>query len=376
MIWYVTADPLIILYIVALIISIAFLIWFFRWSKSYVSAWDQAYRDSSAKYSFFSPGGGEKFSFIIREIFSVPPGWLIKKRKTIQIILLMTVALFLEGLAFSYILQQSQNLNLAARVDLPELTNQTIDSRLDIIFSSITTVIFPMLAFPILVLSSRVRRAARRTAVHSMEEVRTKDTRAPLLFLRSFHDDQVSFTQNDFGNIFQRALVRGSLFSNLDELLTERYWHIGPVIAIGKPGETLPPLGAARAYLVGESWHTIMANLMREARVIIISLDHTEGVMWELRHAYETGCLNKVLIFIPPRHHGDTRLIMNTLAVLGIEAGTLETVAGSAIAIIPISDGYMVGCCSNRTDSYAYDFVMRVGLHAILENRQRLLELH
>jgi len=379
MVWHIASDPLIVVYAIGLTVSIAFLIWFLRWTKSYLAAWDQACRESPTEYTFYSPGGGRAFKFMIREIFSIPPGWLIDKKKIIKIVLLMSIALFLEGLSISYILQQTQNVNYAARFDLPQidvLTDQSYDSRLYLITSGVISAIFPLLSFPILFLSSRVRRSARRAAVHSMVEVRTKDTRPPFLFLRSFYDDQVSLTQDEAGNMFQRVLARGSFFANVDELLTERYWHIGPVIAIGKPGEALPPLGAARAYLSGESWQTVVADLMKEARAIILALDYTEGVTWELRNARECGWLEKALLLIPPHRYGDTELILHTLAVLGFDGEKLHDMTGAVIAILPISDNYLVVCCSNRADSYAYDFVMRVGLHAILEDRQRLLELH
>jgi hypothetical protein len=156
---------------------------------------DKAHRTFSSPELFYSPGGGNTVSFMLREIFTIPPGYLISKRKMVRVLSLSVLALLLEGLSVSYIFHQNQNLRVAIRVDLPNistLTNKSAESRAEIIGVSVGTAFFPLFAIPIFALAGRVRRAARRSAVHSLEEVRTKDTRAPLLFLRSFYDDQVN----------------------------------------------------------------------------------------------------------------------------------------------------------------------------------------
>lgn len=374
----IAADPLIIIYALALTFSIVVQIWFLRWTKDYSTAWRKAYQESSIGYQYLSPHKGRTFSFMMREMLALPPGWLVDKKKLAKVAGLMIIALILEGFAVSFVLQEFQSVSTAFRYDIPrldELTDRSVDSRLDIFTTSISVIVSPFLSLPLLALSSRIRRAARRAAVHSMSEVRHKDTRAPFLFLRSFVDDQVDLTHREGSrNIFQRTLTGGSLFANVDELLTERYWHIGPVIAIGKPGEALPPLGAARAYLSGEPWQMVVANLMGLARAIIIVLDYTQGVTWELQQATRSGCLSKSLLLIPPHRHGDETLIQHTLSILGYTGDYTPPTAGPVVAIIPTSSGELVACCSNEADSYVYDFILRVGFHALLENRAQLLE--
>jgi hypothetical protein len=119
--WHVASDPLIAVYAIALAANIAVQIWFLRWTKSYATAWGQAYRESTVDYQFFSPGGGRTFSFMLREIFAAPPGWLIDKRKMAKIVALMSLALLLEGWSFSVILQANQAANSAMRFDLPKI---------------------------------------------------------------------------------------------------------------------------------------------------------------------------------------------------------------------------------------------------------------
>ena len=192
-----------------------------------------------------------------------------------------------------------------------------------------------------------------------------------MALLRSFHDDQIGLRSKKIVNVFQRVLTRGSLFSNIDELLTERFWHVGPVFAIGKPDEPLPPLGAARAYLSGEDWHTVVSELMKEARAIILVLDYTEGLLWELHHAREAGHLGKTVLLVPPDHRADTQLLAGVLSVLGADNEKIDSAAAqSAIALLPVSTGCIAALYGNCVDSYAYDLSLRLGLHAILGDRE------
>jgi hypothetical protein len=310
---------------------------------------------------------------MFRELFSMPPGWLVSRGRTAKITALIAVALLLEGLAALFILRSNENLTAALRVDFPDLgvlTSGSSSSRERIAWSSLAAVAFPAISLPVLALSSWTRRAARRIAVHSMKEAQSRDTRAPLLFLRSFADDQVTLPQKQTPNIFARVLTDGGAFHNVDELLTERYTYAGPVIAIGKPGDKLPPLGAAREYLADKDWHGVVAKLMEEARAIVMTSDHTPGVSWEIEHARECGFLGKSVILIPPEHHRDVDLAVKTLALLALDGSVrLEQLPAPPVAIIPGPDGGAVVACSNRVDSHTYDLVLRVGLQAILERR-------
>jgi TM2 domain-containing membrane protein YozV len=61
--------------------------------------------------------------------------------------------------------------------------------------------------------------------------------------------------------------------------------RIGPVVAIGKPGERLPELGAARLYVGNDEWQEVVRRFMREAALIVIRAGETAGVWWEIEEA-------------------------------------------------------------------------------------------
>ena len=123
------SEPLLVLYSIALSISSIFLIRFVRWTKAYATDWRQACAESPP-HVLFPPNAGRSRSFMFREIFSMPPGWLVSRGRTVKVVALIAVALLLEGLAVSYVLQSFQHLNVAMRFDLPhlgELADQSSD---------------------------------------------------------------------------------------------------------------------------------------------------------------------------------------------------------------------------------------------------------
>jgi transposase len=59
----------------------------------------------------------------------------------------------------------------------------------------------------------------------------------------------------------------------------------GPFVAIGRPGEELPALGAYRTYVQHEAWQEEGRDLLSAAQLVLIRLGMTEGVLWELSTA-------------------------------------------------------------------------------------------
>jgi hypothetical protein len=71
-------------------------------------------------------------------------------------------------------------------------------------------------------------------------------------------------------------------------------------VAIGQPGEPVPPYGASRGYFADGDWKGIVAKLADDSRCIVICLDQTEGVLWELDHILAHGHGPKTLFLMNP----------------------------------------------------------------------------
>jgi hypothetical protein len=140
---------------------------------------------------------------------------------------------------------------------------------------------------------------ARRYTRVTVEELIRTDKRPPILFLRSFRDDQIKLAPPR--RLFFRWLFAlGEPPPMLDHVLVEETAEIGPPLAIGMPGRP-PPFGAARTYLDDEEWRAGVATFAERARTIVIVIDDTEGIIWELSHIRESGYTAKTLFLLPPR---------------------------------------------------------------------------
>jgi hypothetical protein len=132
--------------------------------------------------------------------------------------------------------------------------------------------------------------ATRRIAPWSqatMEEMRARDRRPPVLFLRSFNDEA-------------EPILKSGQGPTLERVLTDSVRAYGPFIGIGRPGE-LRPAGAARKYLPDDQWQAAVLGLMDEAAFIIVLPGLTPGLDWEMQRLAERGRLRKTIFVLPPR---------------------------------------------------------------------------
>lgn len=143
------------------------------------------------------------------------------------------------------------------------------------------------------------RFSARRFTRLSLERLISRDRRQLILFLRSFRDDQVRL-QKPRKNAVRWMISCGEPRPTLDHVLLEEGTPHGPVVAVGAPGST-PPFGAARKFISDEEWRDTVADFCRHAHAVVITLDETEGLRWELRHLLGQNYHRKALFLLPPR---------------------------------------------------------------------------
>jgi hypothetical protein len=111
-------------------------------------------------------------------------------------------------------------------------------------------------------------------------EALSADPRPPVLYLRSFEADRSSFAETC------EAHLEG-IFSAL-----------GPMIAVGEPGERFQTLGVPRMY-VGGDWKSEVTRLAAGARLLIFRIGRTEGFWWEVSEVAAKVDPRKVLFFLP-----------------------------------------------------------------------------
>jgi len=154
-------------------------------------------------------------------------------------------------------------------------------------------------------------RTAKRYAALQAAEMRRRDTRPPVILLRSFGDDVIGVDRGPTVNTPLSFWDSKAL--TLEEVIERALWRAGPVIAIGRPGEKLPPAGAAREYVPDGEWQARVGQLIAECRYVSVVAGTSEGLLWECRMLSEAGALAKVVVVFPP-DHGQLEVAWRTMS--------------------------------------------------------------
>ncbi|MGA9822277.1 MAG: hypothetical protein ACLP7A_14230 [Desulfobaccales bacterium] len=118
-----------------------------------------------------------------------------------------------------------------------------------------------------------------------------------VLYLRSFKIDASVLRQVLWSILlFGKALESAS--GSEEEQLREALQPFGELIAIGKPGEALPTLGAARLYASDAEWQNVVIGLMQTARLVVVRVGSSGGLLWELQETVKVLNPTKLLLWI------------------------------------------------------------------------------
>jgi len=84
-----------------------------------------------------------------------------------------------------------------------------------------------------------------------------------------------------------------------EQVLTNKLAAVGPVIAIGRPGEKLSTLGAARLYIGDDEWQETVSELVDRAVLIVLRIGGTGGLFWEVERLAHKVDPKRVLFYEP-----------------------------------------------------------------------------
>ena len=143
---------------------------------------------------------------------------------------------------------------------------------------------------------------ARRHRSRLVPDHRQLKAGSYVLYLRSFEEDE---RQTALHEVPLPGLAAGASFGFLvsgrsaEEHVAEILRPVGPLVAVGAPGERLPHVGAARMYLPREGWQEPVRELMRRSRLTALTLGTSEGTMWELAETFRLLPPHRLVLFIP-----------------------------------------------------------------------------
>jgi hypothetical protein len=208
-----------------------------------------------------------------------------------------------------------------------------------------------------IVLANRLRHAGRQHFIRRLAELPLSPM-GSTLFLRAFRDDQIRIRRAS-RNLFSSVFDLGRLPTTLDELMLERLDGRGDLIAIGNPQDRKgaarrSPWGAQRLYVDDAHWQETVTMLARDADRIVLCVDASHGVRWEIAHVLRAGHANKTLFFLNPSIDRETRtrLLIDDFGVSAADLASLNLDSILAIRLTSPDQPTLLFCAKPERDAY------------------------
>jgi hypothetical protein len=145
-----------------------------------------------------------------------------------------------------------------------------------------------------------LRRRGRRHFARVLTSYRDAIDKPFVLYLRSFVDDVARAGLEKKNGRGVPSMVGDVVLSGRteEEQLVAALRPLGPVVAIGRPGERLPEAGAARLYVDDAEWQSTVLRLLGHARVVVLALGAGPGLMWELLAAFNNVTPERLVLVV------------------------------------------------------------------------------
>jgi hypothetical protein len=149
-----------------------------------------------------------------------------------------------------------------------------------------------------------IKRARKHKYLNGHELAR-KDDRPCVLYLRRFYDDRVASKVVGTPFLGLDAFKVGSLTE--EEQLSLVVSAIGPFVAIGRPGEKLPELGALRCYVDDNQWEEKVLESMRSASLVVLragAIENTsceQNILREAKMARDNVLPERLVLTVPSK---------------------------------------------------------------------------
>ncbi|MEZ5709745.1 MAG: hypothetical protein R3E02_10200 [Blastomonas sp.] len=147
-------------------------------------------------------------------------------------------------------------------------------------------------------------------AAPDFDNVMSRSEVSPILYLRSFKSEDSdipprirTFWDDAISRLLWRAwpiaimleiilgIVRfvrfltGTGSGRVEERIAPVLRRFGPMVAIGRPGDVVASLGAARAYVSDDDWQDFILDMLERSQLVVIQVESTDGTWWEFSQA-------------------------------------------------------------------------------------------
>jgi hypothetical protein len=128
----------------------------------------------------------------------------------------------------------------------------------------------------------------------------TLDDRKPILFLRSFAEDDPKL----WYRMYRQTFYYGGYFQTIytpEEVMADIFGNFGRFIALGNPGEGLAPRGAARSYFEDDKWQSELVKIIQAASLVVVQIGNGDALLWEIEQVVKRGLPRSTLFYLPKR---------------------------------------------------------------------------
>jgi hypothetical protein len=155
--------------------------------------------------------------------------------------------------------------------------------RTSLLLTSLCLWVLTLKVTPVLANKYRDR---QRSVFETAEAVLKNDTRPPVLYLRSFKDDE--------------KIARAITFYSIEQEMKVALFDIGPFIAMAEPDKPDPlDPGAARLRLPRDAWQQEVSEAMSRAALVIMRIGQSDGFWWELSEAPKRVKPERLVLLVP-----------------------------------------------------------------------------
>jgi hypothetical protein len=141
--------------------------------------------------------------------------------------------------------------------------------------------------------------------------------------------------------------------------MLERLDGRGDLIAIGNPrdrkgGARQSPWGAQRLYVDDAHWQETVTMLAHDADRIVLCVDASGGVRWEIAHVLQSGHAGKTLFFLNPSVDVETRtrLLMEDFGVSAADLASVNVDRILALRATSPEQAILMFCAKPERDAY------------------------
>lgn len=206
----------------------------------------------------------------------------------------------------------------------------------------------------------RTTASAPRRAPHASPEHR-------VIWLRSFHDDTTRIRSRFCANEWVSFVGIRSRFETLISICAARAG--ADLVAIGRPGERLRPVGAVRSYLPHDDWQRSIEHMIRESHAVFVVVGLSDGLAWEADTLIRLGAVDRTLFILPPLYFSKVeKRIESFLVHLGVperEVREVDWELPSVLGFYVASSGHLGVVMGDGRDDINYGLMIETFLHSL-----------